>query len=164
MHAKAAFDSLGSTAMLNEKIPTRGLYALTLLQTGDGTGARATAREVLPLLGRIRRPIAHGSLEGYAGLSTVALAAWQDRPDDWQESDVLICLDLLDRYRSSFAIGEPRYLLHLGHYARACGDVDAARKHYADGETAARRLGMPWEEARCREAIAAVDGVASGRV
>jgi hypothetical protein len=160
VHAQAAFDTLAHTAVLNEKIPTVGLLALAQLRAGDAAAARAKVWEVVPLLERVKRPIAHGSLEGYAGLSTVALDGWTQNPARWQAA-VEGCLALLDRYRQNFAIGEPRYRLHRGDYARAKGAIDEARAHYIAGERIAAALGMEWEEDRCREARLRITPAAS---
>ena len=153
---QAGLECLGETAALNERIPTLGILALAQLRNGDVWSARATAKEGLAQMVRVRRPIGHSTLEGYSSLLAVALDAWnEERSPQWQHA-VRKCLHVLQRYQKSFPVGEPRYRLHRGDYRRLAGSVGAARRSYRRGEAAASRLGMPWEAARCREALAAL--------
>lgn len=150
---QAGLECLGETAAINERIPTLGILALAQLKNGDVWSARATAREGLAQTVGVRRPIGHSTLEGYSALVTVALDAWrEERSPQWRRA-ITMCLRVLRRYRRSFPVGEPRYQLHLGDFRRLSGAVGAARRSYRRGETAASRLGMPWEAKRCREAL-----------
>ena len=102
----------------------------------------------------MRRPIGHSTLEGYSSLVSVALDAWrEERSPEWKRA-IVTCLRVLDRYRKSFPVGQPRYQLHRGDYQRLSGSIGAARRSYRRGEAAALRLGMPWEAARCHHALA----------
>ncbi len=153
---QAGLECLGETAALNERIPTLGILALAQLRNGDVWSARATAKEGLAQMVRVRRPIGHSTLEGYSSLLAVALDAWnEERSPQWKHA-VRKCLQVLQRYQKSFPVGEPRYRLHRGDYWRLAGSIGAARRSYRRGEAAASRLGMPWEAARCREALAAL--------
>jgi tetratricopeptide (TPR) repeat protein len=151
---QAGLECLGETAALNERIPTLGILALAQLRNGDVWSARATAREGLAQVVRVRRPIGHSTLEGYSSLLTVALDAWnEERSPQWKQA-VRKCLQVLARYRKSFPVGEPRYQLHRGDYRKLSGATAGARRSYRRGEAAASRLGMPWEARRCKEALA----------
>jgi hypothetical protein len=148
-----ALECLGETAALNERIPTLGILSLAQLRSGQLWAARATAKEGLSQAVRVRRPIGHGTLEGYSALVTVSLDAYREEQSrEWRQA-VNECLRVLGRFRKSFPVGEPRYQLHLGDLQRLSGAVKAARRSYARGESAALRLGMPWDAARCREAL-----------
>jgi hypothetical protein len=150
---QAGLECLGETAAVNERIPTLGILALAQLRSGDVWSARATAKEGLAQIVRVRRPIGHSTLEGYSSLLTVALDAWSDEQSPPWKRAIKMCLRVLERYRKGFPVGEPRYQLHQGDYQRVSGAVGAARRSYRRGEAAAIRLGMPWEAARCREAL-----------
>jgi hypothetical protein len=156
---REARDCLDETAALNERIPTLSLLALAQLRDETASTkaqARVTATESLALIARVGRPIGHSTLEGYSSLLTVALDAWhEERTAEWRRA-IATCLQVLDRYRKGFPIGEARYHLHLGDYRRMAGAVRAARRAYQRGEAAAARLGMPWEAARCRSALDAL--------
>jgi hypothetical protein len=153
---QGALDCLGETAALNERIPTLGILALAHLRNGQVWAARATANEGLALVLRVRRPIGHSTLEGYSSLVTVALDAWrEERSPHWRRA-IETCLRILGRYRKSFPVGEPRYQLHRGDFRRLSGALGGARRSYRRGEAAASRLGMPWDERRCREALDAM--------
>jgi AAA ATPase domain len=158
IHLQAAIECLGETAALNERIPTLGLLALAQLRNRQVWAARATAKEALAQIVRVKRPIGHGTLEGYSALITVALDAWGgERSLEWRRA-VRHCLRVLRRYRKSFPVGEPRYQLHLGDYHRLSGSIGAARRSYLRGEAAASRLGMPWDARQCRDTLAATAG------
>jgi len=151
-HLQSALGYLGETAAHNERVASLGLLALAQLRSGDTWSARATAKEGLSQVVGARRPIGHSTLEGYSSLVTVALDAWnEERSPQWRRA-VTMCLRVLRRYRRSFPVGAPRYELHQGDYRRLAGWTRAARWHYRRSETAATRLGMPWEAARAREA------------
>ncbi len=152
-HLQAALESLGETAALNERIPTLSMLALAHLRNGQVWSARATAKEALAHVRRVKRPIGYGTLEGYSCLITVALDAFrEERSPEWRDA-VKECLRVLGRYRRSFLIGEPRYQLYRGEYRRLSGSLRAACRNYQRGEAAASRLGMPWDATRCREAL-----------
>jgi energy-coupling factor transporter ATP-binding protein EcfA2 len=152
-HLQAALDCLGETAALNERIPTLGMLALAQLRSGHVWSARATAKEALAQVERVKRLIGYGTLEGYSCLLTVALDAFrEERLPEWHRG-VRECLRVLRRYRKSFPLGEGRYQLYSGEYARLSGSISAARRCYRRGEAAAARLGMPWDVARCREGL-----------
>ncbi|MEO5739347.1 MAG: AAA family ATPase [Vicinamibacterales bacterium] len=150
---QAGLECLGETAALNERLPTLGILALAQLRAGDVWSARATAREGLAQTIGARRPIGHSTLEGYSSLVTVALDAWREEQSPQWRQAIKRCLRVLRRYSKSFPVGEPRYQLHLGDYQRLSGSIRAARRSYQRGETAASRLGMPWEGKRCQEAL-----------
>ena len=155
-HLQAALDCLGETAALNERVPTLGILALAQLRHGQLWSARATAKEALAQVERIKRPIGYGTLEGYSCLITVALDAFrEERSPEWRHA-VKECLRVLRRYQKSFPLGEARYQLYLGDYCRLSGSVSAARRSYVRGEAAASRLGMPWDVTRCREGLLAL--------
>jgi hypothetical protein len=153
VHLQAALECLGETAALNERVPSLGILAGAQLLNGDVWSARATAKEGIGQIVRARRPIGHSTLEGYSALVTVSLDAWRDERAPYWKRAIKTCLRVLERYRKSFPVGEPRYQLHRGDYQRASGSVSAARRSYRRGEAAATRLGMPWEARRCREAL-----------
>jgi class 3 adenylate cyclase/tetratricopeptide (TPR) repeat protein len=156
-HLQAGLECLGETAALNERIPTLGILSLAQLQNGEVWSARATAREALAQVVRVRRPIGHSTLEGYSALATVSLDAWRDeRSPEWRRA-IGVCLRVLGRYRRSFPVGEPRYHLHLGDYQRLAGSIRAARRSYRRCESVASSLRMPWESIRCRESLASID-------
>ncbi len=153
LQLKISLESLGETAALNERLPALGVLAYAQFRMGDVWSARATAREGLAQARRVRRPIGHATLEGYSSLFAVALECWrEERSPEWRSAMKLL-LRLLRRHHGSFAIGEPRYHLHAGEYQRTAGATGAARESYQRGAAAAARLGMPWEEQRCREAL-----------
>ena len=157
-HLQGALECLGETAAVNERIPTLGMLALAQLRSGDVWSARATAKEGLAQVVKVRRPIGQSTLEGYSSLLTVALDAWRDeRSPDWRRA-CATCLRVLRRYRQGFPVGEPRYHLHRGDLKRLSGALGAARRSYRRGEAAAERLGMPWELRRCQQALAELAG------
>jgi class 3 adenylate cyclase len=151
---RSALESLGETAALNERVPTLGLLALALQRAGDAAGARDAAVRGIDTIVRVRRPIGHGTLEGYSALTAVTLNEWQkDRQSERWGSGVQECLRVLRRYSRTFPIGEPRYHLHLGEYQRIMGRPGAARRSYEKGGKAALHLGMPSEARYCAEAV-----------
>ena len=155
-HLQAALECLGETAALNERIPTLACWRWLTSGMVDVWSARATAREALAHVKRVKRPIGYGTLEGYSCLITVALDAFgEEHSPDWRQA-VKECLRVLGRYRKSFPVGEPRYQLYRGEYSRLSGSMRAARRSYRRGEAAASRLGMPWDASRCREALNAL--------
>lgn len=156
--AQAALHGLGETAAINERIPTLGILALAQLRSGDAWSARATAKDALAQVVHVTRPIGQSTLEGYSSLLTVALDAWQEEGSpEWRRA-IVMCLGVLQRYRKGFPVGEPRYHLHHGDFKRLGGALAAARRSYQRGETAATRLGMPWETKRCQQALAELAG------
>ena len=152
-HLVAALECLGETAAHNERVSTLGILALAQLRSGDTWSARATAKEGLAQIVRARRPIGHSTLEGYSSLVTVALDAWSEEHSPQWRRAIKACVRVLQRYRTSFPVGEPRYQLHRGDYERALGRPRGAERHYRRGHAAAMRLGMRWEAARCAEAL-----------
>jgi tetratricopeptide (TPR) repeat protein len=149
-----ALERLGETAALNERIPIVGSLALARSHLGDVTAAHETVWEGLALISSIARPAGHATLEGYSGLSEVALEAWHAAPGsiDWQRA-ARRCLRALQRYRAAFPIGEPRYRLWQGRYRQMAGRNRAALSSFQRGASAAKGRGMAWDEARCVEAL-----------
>ena len=138
-HLQAGLECLGETAALNERIPTLGILALAQLRSGEVWTARATAKEGIAQIERVRRPIGQSTLEGYSSLVMVALDAWrEERLPLWKRA-IVKCLRVLRRYRRSFPVGEPRYALHRGDYLRLSGRASAARRSYQRGG----RCGLP---------------------
>ena len=64
-----------------------------------------------------------------------------------------ISVRALRRYAFAFPVGEPRYQLWRGRFLRLAGRNDKARAALDRGCAAARRLGMPWDESCCVEAM-----------
>jgi tetratricopeptide (TPR) repeat protein len=152
-HLQSGLEYLGETAALNERLPTLGILALAQQRNGDVWAARATAREALGQMARVRRPIGHSTLEGFSSLLVVALEAWkEERSPQWKRA-IKRCLQVLARYRKSFPVGKPRYELHRGDLYRMSGSIRAASRCYRRGEEAACELGMPWEAKLCSEAL-----------
>jgi hypothetical protein len=142
---------------LNERVPTLGLLALALQRAGDAGGTRDIAVKGIDAIVRVRRPIGHGTLEGYSALTAVTLSEWQkDRHSERWRTGVEECLRVLRRYSRTFPIGEPRYRLHLGDYRRIKGRLSLARHCYEKGKAAAEHLGMPSEARYCADAVDAV--------
>jgi hypothetical protein len=152
-HLQAGLECLGETAALNERLPTLGILALAQLRSGDVWSARATAKEALAQVVNVRRPIGHSTLEGYSSLAVVALDAWSEEHSPSWKRAIRACLRVLERYRRSFPVGEPRYQLHRGEYQRLSRAPRSARRSFRRCEAAATRLGMPWEAARSRDAL-----------
>ncbi|HNP29028.1 MAG TPA: AAA family ATPase [Nitrospirales bacterium] len=152
-----ALECLGETTALNERIPTIGALALTKLRMGDVKSARLIAQEGLALAAKVGRPLGHASLEGYSALTEVVIEACRNDASSagWQR-EAGRCLSCLRRYRTVFPIGEPRYRFWQGHYRLLNGNQWAARRSFRRGEVAAHLLGMPWDEARCTEALAQI--------
>ena len=158
-HLRSGLDCLGEESALNERIPTLGILALAEMKNGNADAARSTAEIGVGLIKHVRRPIGHSTLEGYSALTAVALDAWRGAPaaSKWRRHSVK-CLRVLNRYRTGFPVGVPRYQLHLGEYRRLSGATGAARRSFQRGAAAASRLGMPWEARRCSEELASLAG------
>ena len=152
-----ALQRLGETAALNERIPIIGPLALARRRLGEETAADETAREGLVLVGSVFRPAGHATLEGYSALTEVLLDRWRAVPHSPASRRVAAgCLRVLQRYRATFPIGEPRYQVWLGRYWQIAGRNRLARASFLRAASAARRLGMPWDEAQSLEALASV--------
>ena len=151
---ETALEVHGDSVLLNERLPIVGSLALARLLQGETVAAHDTAQDGLTLLARVQRPLGHATLEGYSGLTQVvldALAANQSSAH-WQRAAKL-CLRALERYRSVFPIGQPRYLLWRSHFLHLTGRPGASKASRKRAVSGAKRLGMSWEEAQCADAL-----------
>ncbi len=149
-----ALQCLGETAALNERIPIVGSLALARWQLGRTAAAHQAVWDGLALVGSAARPAGHATLEGYSALTEVALDSWHRAPESVeQQRAARRCLGVLRRYRATFPIGEPRYQLWLGRYRQISGRDRAARSSLHRAASAAKRLGMPWDEAELVKAL-----------
>jgi class 3 adenylate cyclase/tetratricopeptide (TPR) repeat protein/energy-coupling factor transporter ATP-binding protein EcfA2 len=155
-----ALQRLGETAALNERIPIIGSLALAHHRLGEETTADETAREGLALVRSVVRPAGHATLEGYSALTEVVLDSWRAAPrsTEWQR-ETAVCMRALQRYRATFPIGEPCYWVWLGRYRHIAGRNWLARASFRRAASAARRLSMPWDEARSLEALKRVSAL-----
>lgn len=155
-----ALECLGDSAALNDQIPTLGALALARLRMGRVSAARATVTRGLDLVGRIRLPLIHSTIEGYAALTEVALEGWREALDtkNWRR-EARRAIRGLRRYRYAFPIGDPYYRLWCGHYLELSGRSRAAGRSFRRGRDAAAKLGMRDYETRCKDALRSVSAV-----
>lgn len=88
----------------------------------------------------------------WAALADPALAAAPFLPEvpEWRR----VARRNLRRFSRIYPIGEPRLALRLGHEAALRGDSDGAMRAWRQSIDAARRLSMPYDEARAATALA----------
>ncbi len=150
---QAAVRLLGQSPSRGEEIPTYGLLALTLWQTGDHSAALVAAGEAAVRIARTSPTLVY-AMGGYAGAAAVYLAAWEaDGQHSPQRRAAQQACAALRGYARVFPIARPRAALYSGQAAWLAGRPAAARTAWGHALRAARRLGMPYEQALAHAAL-----------
>lgn len=137
---------------LVEEIRYYGVLAQVRLQQADWAGARQAAQQAAERIGRAQAN-AFYSLEGYAGPAEVYLALWaangQSVPEDKSlANSARQAVKALQVFGRLLPVGRPRAWLHQGLCHWLEGKPQQARRAWAKSLSLARRMEMPYEEAR----------------
>jgi hypothetical protein len=143
---------LDKSADRNEVLPTKGGLALALFRAQRRDSAIASAGAVLKEMRDLGRPMGHGTLEGWSGITEVLVSALElDPRSRFLNDQARTAVRYLRRQASVFPIATPRYRYWQGRLRLAQGrDPTRALNR---GLGAAQVMGMPPEAMRLREAL-----------
>jgi class 3 adenylate cyclase len=136
------------------------MLAHQALRNDDRSGARSWIERGMALVGMLGRPSQYRQLPctGYLAEAVLELRRRSDDPIDtalcgqaWRK-----LARFLGSYARIFPIGEPRLLWLKGRHHEIDGHRSRALRAYRTGVQSARRLAMPYDEARLLAALAAL--------
>lgn len=133
-----------------EEIRAFGLLALTLQRMGKSADAQAYADRALSLVEQ-SAPTAYYAFDGYAALTEVYLALWEEAGLEKRREllpYVRRSMKALKAFASVFPIAKPRLLLHAGTWAWLEGKSKQAAAVWNRSLGWSARLSMPYEETR----------------
>lgn len=138
---------------------SEGVRCAALARSGRLDAAREGADRATGLIAGAR-PTTWGQLEGFAGPCEVyALLLSRGLASPKALRDRLsAALGALRLFALVFPFGRPRYHWLRGQIAQAAGRPGTARRHLVRAIATARRFGMPYEEWRATELLAALPG------
>jgi class 3 adenylate cyclase len=148
---------LDKSADRNEVLPTKGGLALALFRADRREAAIASAAAVLKEMRDLGRPMGHGTLEGWSGITEVLVSAFETDPRSHLLSEQSrMAVRYLKRQAAVFPIATPRYRYWQGRLRLAKGRDPTGVLNRGLG--AARTMGMPSETERLRDALRVVEG------
>jgi tetratricopeptide (TPR) repeat protein len=134
-----------------EELRAQGLLAAIRERQGDHDRANVAAQRAATLIAELGAPTAHYLLEGYAGVTEIALARLEQDPRSRSlRENALRACGSLAKFARIFPIGRPRAALASGKAKWLSGNQRGARVLWRRGLVAAAALGMPYEEALAR--------------
>jgi class 3 adenylate cyclase len=143
---------LAKSADRNEVLPTKGGLALALFRAHRQEAAIASASAVLREMRDLGRPMGHGTMEGWSGITEVLVSALELDPRSRRLTEqARTAVRYLRRQAAVFPIATPRYRYWQGRFRLAKGrDPTHALNR---GLGAARAMGMEPETERLRDAL-----------
>jgi hypothetical protein len=148
---------LDKSADRNEVLPTKGGLALALFRAHRREAAIASAGAVLKEMRDLGRPMGHGTLEGWSGITEVLVSALEADPRSRLLNEhSRMAVRYLKRQAAVFPIAIPRYRYWQGRLRLAKGrdPIHALTR----GLGAAQTMGMPPETERLRAALRMAEG------
>jgi tetratricopeptide (TPR) repeat protein len=171
LHAVRAFDEIDQPLRGAERLIAREsdldevnlmegfcMLAHEALRAGDLERARHWIERGMSLKATLGRPSQYRHLPSTGYLAEAVLELWRRSPADtdlcgaaWRK-----LAGFFRSYARIFPIGRPRLLLLEGQHRELAGQRSAALRAYRKSAQSARRLAMPYDEARALAATAAL--------
>jgi class 3 adenylate cyclase/tetratricopeptide (TPR) repeat protein len=131
------------------RIYTAGTLALARWHCGDHAGAVSLANEVSTLIKKSRRaPSAYNVHAGYVACAEIALADLSIQPSADRMRAAQQTCQHLKAYARLFPVGKPTASFYEGLLAFANGKTAQAQRLWRRSADEAKRLNMPYEQAR----------------
>ena len=136
---------LDKNGEIGEETRVNGNLALAYWQNGDHESSLNYANLTRNLL-KDTLPTNPFMLEAYAGPAYVYLQLWENGQPSYKKEARQACAQFR-RFANVYPVGRPRYHLCRGLYFWLAGWPRLAQRHWQKSATAAKTLGMPYEEA-----------------